>query len=179
MAIHSSSLAWTIPWTEEPDGLQSMGSQRVGHDVATQQQQQSSAHLLWSDTPPLYKWTAEPHRANWLKVTAGDGGETFRPRLVILLALGLSQVLTHTPWSLEGWALCDASPGTSESLVVCISCSFWWSCLALFLPLWTDSCRGRGVHSDPPQASAPGVPTPHGSAWPTGSRKASGVFPQQ
>ena len=32
MAIHSSTIAWEIPWTEEPDRLQSMGSQRVGHD---------------------------------------------------------------------------------------------------------------------------------------------------
>ena len=32
MAAHSSVLAWAIPWTEEPGGLQSMGSQRVGHD---------------------------------------------------------------------------------------------------------------------------------------------------
>jgi hypothetical protein len=32
MAIHSSILAWRIPWTEKPGGLQSMGSQRVGHD---------------------------------------------------------------------------------------------------------------------------------------------------
>ena len=32
MAFHSSILAWKIPWTEEPGGLQSMGSQRVGHD---------------------------------------------------------------------------------------------------------------------------------------------------
>ena len=32
MTIHSSSLAWKIPWTEEPDSLQSVGSQRVGHD---------------------------------------------------------------------------------------------------------------------------------------------------
>ena len=32
MAIHSSILAWRIPWTETPDGLQSMGSQIVGHD---------------------------------------------------------------------------------------------------------------------------------------------------
>ena len=31
---HSSILAWRVPWTEEPDGLQSMGSQRVGHDWA-------------------------------------------------------------------------------------------------------------------------------------------------
>ena len=32
MATHSSTLAWKIPWMEEPDRLQSMGSQRVGHD---------------------------------------------------------------------------------------------------------------------------------------------------
>ena len=32
MAPHSSTLAWKIPWTEEPGGLQSMGSLRVGHD---------------------------------------------------------------------------------------------------------------------------------------------------
>ena len=32
MATHSSILAWRIPWTEEPDGLQSKGSQRVRHD---------------------------------------------------------------------------------------------------------------------------------------------------
>ena len=35
MAPHSSTLAWKIPWTEEPSGLQSMGSLRVGHDRAT------------------------------------------------------------------------------------------------------------------------------------------------
>ena len=32
MATHSNTLAWKIPWTEEPGRLQSMGSQRVGHD---------------------------------------------------------------------------------------------------------------------------------------------------
>ena len=32
MATHSSMLAWEIPWTEEPGGLQPTGSQRVGHD---------------------------------------------------------------------------------------------------------------------------------------------------
>ena len=35
MAIHSSTIAWKIPWTEEPGRLQSMGPQRVGHDRAT------------------------------------------------------------------------------------------------------------------------------------------------
>ena len=32
IATHSSILAWKIPWTEEPGGLQSMGSERLGHD---------------------------------------------------------------------------------------------------------------------------------------------------
>ena len=36
MATHSSNLAWEIPWTEEPGGLQSMELQRVEHDLATQ-----------------------------------------------------------------------------------------------------------------------------------------------
>ena len=35
IAIHSSTIAWKIPWTEEPGRLQSMGSLRVGHDWAT------------------------------------------------------------------------------------------------------------------------------------------------
>ena len=35
MAPHSSTLAWKIPWAEEPGRLQSMGSLRVGHDSAT------------------------------------------------------------------------------------------------------------------------------------------------
>ena len=35
MAFHSSTLAWKVPWTEEPDRLQSMGSQRVGPDWVT------------------------------------------------------------------------------------------------------------------------------------------------
>ena len=36
MAAYSSILAWRLPWTEEPGGLQSMASQRDGHDLATQ-----------------------------------------------------------------------------------------------------------------------------------------------
>ena len=34
MATHTSILAWRIPWTEEPGGLQSMGSRRVGHNCS-------------------------------------------------------------------------------------------------------------------------------------------------
>ena len=38
MATHSSILAWKIPWTEKPHGLQSMGHKSIGYDLATKQQ---------------------------------------------------------------------------------------------------------------------------------------------
>ena len=47
MATHSSILAWRIPWTEEPGGLQSTGSQRVGHAEATEQQQHNKTTSLY------------------------------------------------------------------------------------------------------------------------------------
>ena len=40
MAIHSTILAWRIPWTEEPGWLQSMGSHRIRYDLVTKQQQE-------------------------------------------------------------------------------------------------------------------------------------------
>ena len=43
MATHSSILVWRIPWTEDTGGLQSMGLQRVGHDLATKRQQSHQA----------------------------------------------------------------------------------------------------------------------------------------
>ena len=42
MAIHSSSLAWRVPWTEEPGRPQSIGLQRVGHDWATEHAMQAN-----------------------------------------------------------------------------------------------------------------------------------------
>ena len=43
-AIHSSILAWETPWTEEPGGLQSTGSQRVGHDGSNLGRARARAH---------------------------------------------------------------------------------------------------------------------------------------
>ena len=42
MAIHSSTIAWKIPWTEEPGGLYSVGSQRVRHDC-----EHTHTHTSW------------------------------------------------------------------------------------------------------------------------------------
>ena len=53
MAPHSSTLAWKIPWTEEPGGLQSMGSLRVGHDSVTSLSLFTFMHWRrkWQPTP--------------------------------------------------------------------------------------------------------------------------------
>ena len=66
MGTHSSILAWRIPWTEEPGGLQSMGSQRVGHNIVIEHAHMQSirkptkrylkrgeVHSLWSEKLPL------------------------------------------------------------------------------------------------------------------------------
>ena len=53
MAAHYSTLAWKIPWTEEPGRLQSMGSQRVGHDSVTSLSLFTLMHWKrkWQPTP--------------------------------------------------------------------------------------------------------------------------------
>ena len=49
MATHSNILAWRIPWTEKPGGLQPMGSQRVRHDWVTNTEEAAAAFELGSD----------------------------------------------------------------------------------------------------------------------------------
>ena len=53
MAPHSGTLAWKIPWMEEPGGLQSMGSRRVGHNSATSLSLFTFMHWKgkWQPTP--------------------------------------------------------------------------------------------------------------------------------
>ena len=52
MAAHSSTLSWRLPWTKEPVGLQTMGSQRVGHDCVTN----------FSSIARIITWTEESGR---------------------------------------------------------------------------------------------------------------------
>ena len=80
MAIHSSTLAWKIPWTEEPDRLQSVGLQRVGHDWTTSFFTWTKymgitwkfpLNPWWGDMTPDHLLTAIPDgplpRVPWLK----------------------------------------------------------------------------------------------------------------
>ena len=52
MATHSSILAWRIPWTEEPGGLQSLGSQRIGHDWSELACTHKAINTMESDYSP-------------------------------------------------------------------------------------------------------------------------------
>ena len=66
MATYPNILTWKIPWTEEPGGPQSMGSQRVGDDVATKQQQRDFSKLLFS----VYRVTATCQAWSWVRGTS-------------------------------------------------------------------------------------------------------------
>ena len=68
MATHSSILAWRIPWTEEPGGLQSMGSQRVQHD-SSNLAAVAAANLIWDK----------------LKTWNGDQGQNYEKNLCFLM----------------------------------------------------------------------------------------------
>ena len=61
MSTHSSVLAWRIPWTEEPGGLQSTGSQRVRHD------REALTPTLGNHQVHLYSWRILPERSLWAK----------------------------------------------------------------------------------------------------------------
>ena len=65
MATHSSILAWRIPWTEEPHGLQSMGSQRVGHDWVTNSDVQGIR-----SSPVGVKWATFSQNPLWFCINS-------------------------------------------------------------------------------------------------------------
>jgi len=56
MATHSSILAWEIPWTAEPGGLQSMGSQKVRHDLMTNTHTHTHTHTHTSHHALVLSW---------------------------------------------------------------------------------------------------------------------------
>ena len=70
MAPHSSTLAWKIPWMEEPGRLQSMGSLRVGHHCATSLSLFTFMHWRrkWQPTPVFLPGESQGRRAWWATV---------------------------------------------------------------------------------------------------------------
>jgi len=79
MATHSSILAWRIPWTEEPGGLQSMGSQRAGHDWSDLVRSTHNFEFFMSHLKNsiLRKANARTSLAvQWLRLHASTAGST-------------------------------------------------------------------------------------------------------
>ena len=98
MAPHSSTLAWKIPWMEEPGRLQSMGSLRVGHDWAT------SLHFSLScigegNGNPLQCSCLENPRDGGASWAAIYGVAQSRTRLKRLSSSSSSQVKSHLPYA--------------------------------------------------------------------------------
>ena len=119
MAIHSSILIWRIPGTEEPDGLQSMGSQRVGHNWATNTNKAHKALGTVSGT----KETPDVQQLLITTVTL------LSPHLLITMIILLSPHLTRTE---------DSNP-------TCGSSALWepeWACSFLYL-MWLLDLTGR------------------------------------
>ena len=75
MATQSSTLAWRIPWREEPGRLKSMGSQRVGHDWATSHTHCSS---IFSFVRPLQNFLQWLHHFNF-SLTVNEGSFSTHP----------------------------------------------------------------------------------------------------
>ena len=67
MAPHSSTLAWKIPWMEEPSGLQSMGLQRVGHDF-TSTFTFMHWRRKWQPTPAFLSGESQGQGSRWAAV---------------------------------------------------------------------------------------------------------------
>ena len=83
MAPHSSTLAWKIPWTEEPGGLQSMGLLRVGHDWATSLSLYTFMHWRrkWQPTPVFLPGEYQGWEAWWAAIYGVSQSRTRLKRL--------------------------------------------------------------------------------------------------
>ena len=83
MAPHSSTLAWKIPWTEEPGRLQTMGSRRVWHDWATSLSLFSFMHWWrkWQPTPVFLPGNPRDRGAWWAAVYVVAQSQTRLKRL--------------------------------------------------------------------------------------------------
>ena len=118
MANHSSILAWKIPWMEEPGRLQSLGSQRIGHDWATSLSLSLVADHRLIGCPGFSSdtWNLEHGLSS-----------TWRVGLVASWHVGSSQTRawTHVPcigkWILNPWTAREVPP-------------------LLFFCMWTSSC---------------------------------------
>ena len=140
MAPHSSTLAWKIPWTEEPGRLQSMGSQRVGHDCATSLSLFTFMHWRrkWQPTPVFLPGESQGWEAWWASVY---GVAQSRTRLKQLSSSSSKVSPKLPPDSLSSKFLLASPPGAFSALL-----HFHWIAhhapnILCFQPPLCTSCR--------------------------------------
>ena len=137
MTPHSSTLAWKIPWTEEPGRLQSMGLLRVGHDWATSLSLSTFRHWRrkWQPTALFLPGESQGRGAWWAAVY---GVAQSRTQLKRLSSSRSTVVLCLVLWETSIWFLAVAVPVyiPTNSIQafsfchilsnICYLCSFWW-----------------------------------------------------
>ena len=133
MATHSSILAWRIPWTEEPGGLQSIGSPRVRHDLGTKQQ-----HLL-----PQVPATSSAFP--WLQSASSILVPPLAPRVQTLASLASPPPFANTSKHL-------AQTSSTSSLWSSFSIPFMVPTVAFVIPpaLTTSFCSPLSLNLPPP-----------------------------
>ena len=133
MAPHSSTLAWKIPWTEEPGRLQSMGSRRVGHNWATSLSLFTFMHWRrkWQPTPVFLPGESQGRGAWWAAV---HGVAQSRTRLKRLSSSSIScsvmsdSLRSHGLWPTR--LLCSwDSPGKKTR----VDCHSLLQCICIYL----------------------------------------------
>ena len=135
MAPHSSTLDWKIPWTEEPGGLQSVGSLRVGHDWAT------SLSLCFQSLSCV--WLCDPMNCS----TEGSLFFTISLSLLKFMFTELVVLSNHVILCLPILLLPSLFPRIrvfSNELALCIRWLKYWSLAPASVPPWifrVDSFR--------------------------------------
>ena len=152
MATHSSTLAWKIPWTEEPGRLQSMGLLRVGHDLATSLPLFTFMHWRrkWQPTPVFLpgesqRWgslVADVYGVaqSWTQLKRLSSSSNDYPVSVISTLLCWPFVKNN--WNNNSKHICMAFPGSRQSLNTSYVGSFWilsQSCPTLWDPMDCNS----------------------------------------
>ena len=132
MGAHSSIPAWEIPWAEQPGGLQSMGSQWVGHNSATKQQQEEEAPRQPSVDRGWY--VGSENLLRWSVLSACLWIQVHGTGQLILLATG-EQVEGNIRWKRK----CQLS-------VVSDSVTIWTVACRLLCP-WNSPGKNTGVGS--------------------------------
>ena len=143
MAPHSSTLAWKIPWTEEPGRLQSMGLQRVGHDWATSLSLFTFVHWRrkWQPTPVFLPGESQGRGSlvgchlwgrrvghDWSDLAAGLCIVSYNFKLKVNVLYSLLSNVLGTSLVVQGLVICPAMQGTRvRSLVRKLSSHRLWS----------------------------------------------------